>query len=54
MIKYIIPGVFLQVCKQQKLWNLTLHFLEVKVISKELTRKMDIITLGSKLPIILD
>ena len=51
------PGeLLLQVCKWQKLWSLTLkfHFAEVEVISTEPTRKMEIITLGSSLPIILN
>ena len=55
-MEYIIPGKLLQVCKQQKLWKLTLqfHFLEAKIIYKKLTRKMEIVILGSNLPINLD
>ena len=36
MMEYVIPPVFLQVCKQKKVWNLMFHFYysEVKVISK--------------------
>ena len=54
MVEYIILWALLKVSKRQKLWNLSLkfHFPEVKVISKELTRKMEIITLGSSLLII--
>ena len=26
LMEYIIPGVLLQVCKQQKLWNLIFYF----------------------------
>ena len=55
MTEYINSGVLLQVCKQHKLWNLILKFLvksqknsEVKKVSEELTRKIKIITLGSK------
>ena len=52
-MEYIIPGVCLQVCKWQKLWNVARKFLfpEVKVICKKLTSKMEIITLGPSLPL---
>ena len=55
-MEYIIPRVLLYVCKRQKLLNLSLkfHFPEVKLIAKELTRKIKIIILGSNLPITLD
>ena len=46
-MEYIILWVLLQLRKCQKLWNVApkFHFPEVKAISKELTRKMEIITL---------
>ena len=50
----IIPGVLLQVFKQEKLWNLTLKIHFPEVIYKELNSKMEIIAFGSNLPIILD
>ena len=50
------PEWFYKYAKRQKLWNLTIkfNFPEAKVFPKELTRKMEIITLGSSFPIILD
>ena len=49
-------GCFWKYEKSKNYENLALksYFPEVKVISKELTRNMEIITLGSNLPIILD
>ena len=46
MIEYIIRGLLRQVCKRQKLWNLTLEFLLQKVTSKNPSSMMEYIIRG--------